>query len=261
VFAGGDVEFVEPDWNAVNETLDSSYRDRVGEIVNWMVEGFAGRLEYLYHDDAVFSEALQLVWKSKKLAIKLGKFKVDESHYHKLSVVDGVLVITAHDTNVAANTDQIGTNIVVELKLKTDSGIPYFLKKNIDKYQEELNDELKAIAEVTGISGVSLHPVDYVKMNTTPVAKDYENRMAEIVLWLIQGLKANVSRLVADDLAKEALQEAWNGQIELKYDPKYKDPEEEHYYSGCTFVAKKLLITYRDSANADLTGSKIEKLL
>jgi len=202
-YAGGDVQLVEPDWNALNDKVDSSYKDRVGEVVAWMIEGFASRLEYLFREDEAFNAALSRVWTSKKLSIRLGTFKVHDSMYHQVSLVDGGIVITAHAENPAANTELIGQNIVQDLKLSSESGVPYPLQKNIEKYQPQIDEALKSIAETTGVTGVTIVNNDYVRLNGIAPSKDeYLNRTCEVTFWFLDGLKGNLSRLVQDDLAK-----------------------------------------------------------
>jgi len=258
---GGPITLIEPDYNAMNEAVDSSYKDRVGEVVNWILEGFASNLEHRFRNDETFSGALKRVWTVKQISIKLGKVKCVDSSYHTTSLDKGAMVITCETTQIATNTELIGKDIIESLKLMGDGNIPYLLKKDIEKYQPEIDSTLQEIASVTGITGVSLDPVDFVKMNTIPPAEDYFNRMGEVVLWFIGGLKGQIQKLVADDMAKEALADVWKGPIELKYDPKFKDADEEFVRSGGAFVGGKLIITYRDFANVDYTGCRIERLL
>jgi len=263
-FAGGPVT-VDVDYAAFNAVLskDSSYADRAGEAVKWLVEGLAYRWGYLFKDNEHFKDALKKAWKSKKLVIKADSYKRPSGgEYHKVSLENGDLVIGCDPESIVSNCSDIGTDSLGSLGLKTDDGMSIKLAANVTEYKPKIAEKEKEIAEATGVSGVALK-VDYLKLDEwirkqpDNGGSGYEDRSGEIAYWLIEALKDNLARLAKDDLVKEALQEGWKGEIHLTApDPKLEDYHVSEIKDG------KLILKYRGPAtNVSYCGADIEKRL
>lgn len=263
-FAGGPVT-VDLDYAAFNAVLskDSSYADRAGEGVKWLVEGLAYRWGYLFKDNDLFKDALKKAWKSKKLVIKGDSYKRPSGgEYHKVSLENGDLVIGCDPECIVSNCSDVGSDSLTALGLKTDDGMTIKLGSNVAEYKPKIAEKEKEIAEATGVSGVTMK-VDFLKLDQwiqkqpDNAGSGYEDRAGEVAFWLIEGLKDNLVRLAGDDLVKEALQDAWKGEIHLTApDPKLEDYHVSEIKDG------KLFLKYRGPcSNVSSCGADIEKRL
>jgi len=263
-FAGGPVT-VDLDYAAFNAVLskDSSYADRAGEGVKWLVEGLAYRWGYLFKDNDLFKDALKKAWKSKKLVIKGDSYKRPSGgEYHKVSLENGDLVIGCDPECIVSNCSDVGSDSLTALGLKTDDGMTIKLGSNVAEYKPKIAEKEKEIAEATGVSGVTMK-VDFLKLDQwiqkqpDNAGSGYEDRSGEVAFWLIEGLKDNLARLAGDDLVKEALQDAWKGEIHLTApDPKLEDYHVSEIKDG------KLFLKYRGPcSNVSACGADIEKRL
>jgi len=263
-FAGGEVT-VEVDYDAFNKLMskDDSYIDRAGEGVEWIVAGLAGSWEYQYGQEDEFKQVLSTAWTTKKLIIETGGYKRPSGGPdHSVSLRNGSIVVGCDDGYIVTNTADIGKEAHVRLGLVTPAGHNLSLSKNIREYQPQIDEAIKEIVAASGVSGVTFN-VDYGRLDQWMKAlpddggSGYENRSAEIAFWLIGGLAGNIKRICSDDMVKEALQEAWKGEIQLTPpNPKLADYHLTEIKDG------KMILKYRSPhSNVDSVGHDIEKHL
>jgi len=262
-FAGGEVT-VEVDWEKFNTVLskDSSYADRAGEGVEWIVSGLAGCWEYNYANDEEFKQTLAAAWKTKKLIVETGYKRPSGGPDHGISIRDGSLVVGCDDGYIVSNVSYVGTDADKRLGLVTAAGHNLSLSKNIREYKPQIEEKIKEIVEASGVSGVTFN-VDWNKwegwIQSQPdnAGSGYENRAAEVAFWVIGGLADNIKSLCGDAMVKEALQEAWKGEIILSQpNPKLEDYHVTELKDG------KMTLKYRSpNSNVGEVGKDIEKRL
>jgi hypothetical protein len=265
-FAGGPVT-VDCDFAAFNEvlSLSSSYTDRAGEAVKWLVEGLAYRWDYLFKDNEIFKTCLAKAWTSKKLVIKADWTREGGGDYHKVTMENGDLVIHCDKTKdgyIVSNVSDVGTSALKTLGLKTDAGMSVSLAINVAEYSPKIHAAEKDMAEKTGISGVKFN-VNFIELDgwlrglPDNGGHGYEDRAGEVAVWMIEGLQYNVNRCAGDDLVKEALQEAWKGEIVIaKPDPKLEDYHVSELKNG-----QLILKTRQPMSNVSDCGKDLEKRL
>jgi len=264
MFSGGPIT-VDVDYAAVNEVLAKlkGYNDRPGEIVKWIIEGLAGKWDYMFKNDQDFKDTLAKAWTTKKLIVKPNSYKRPSGgEYHNVTLEEGSLVVNCDPELIASNVADIGKSAQTSLGLKTEAGYSLKLAKNVVDYKKKIDEKEKAIATATGVSGVSFK-VDFLKIDAWIRAlpnnggKGYEDRAAEVAFWVIDNLGNNLIKLAKDDLVKEALQEGWKGEIHMgEPNAKLANYHETQFKDGQLWVFSRSPMT-----NVSDIGKDIEKRL
>jgi len=263
-FAGGPVT-VEVDHARFNEVLgkDASYADRSGEAVQWIVDGMAGKWDYLFKDNAIFKAALAKAWTTKKIIVKPDSYtRPSGASYHSVTLEGGSIVIGCDPTLICSNCGDIGEDSLTALGLKSDEGYSLKLAINVNENRPKIAEFEKEISASTGVSGVHF-AVDFGKLDEWIRAlpdgygSGYEDRSAEVAVWLIEGLAGNLKRIAADDLSKEAIQESWKGEIVVAP----PNPKLEDYHVTELKDGKMILHTRSPTSNVSYAGADIDKRL
>lgn len=230
------VEFALKDEVKVAEALaKNGYTDRLGEIFySSYLEQLAECLEKLC-DNPHTKSALNQKWVSNKIY-----FEIDEKapSYQNVDFPKGDLRIFCTSDRVWSNLGELGAEIPLLLTSEV-FGASLSLKssQNIRKYEEEGKAQLAAIGAAIGRGGPVNFVVEDIKAVDAAINKagGYDNKIGEII-WgsYLTSLAEKLTSLCADDMVKEAIGDAFKGNLIFKLDPKAEG------YQHCKFVGGNL---------------------
>jgi len=231
------------------------YKDRLGEVIQWYVQGLGENVERNFKNDDLARSALQAAWTTGVLRIEVGTNKKGEYKYNSTDLRDGDLIITVFSMS---NTSDTGNDLISKLS-DPASGLSLDSSLNIHKHEESKEENVKKIQDAVGLSADVTLDVDWSVLDTASNAAGYKNRCGEVVYnWILGGLAGNLERICKDDLTKEAVAEVWTtGVIRFEENKKIS-------YHAVEFVNGDLIIQYKPTSiasNVSDVGSDIEKKL
>lgn len=253
------VEFQFKDVKAVDKQLNSSgYENRVGEIFyGSYLQTLAENLSTLCADQAS-KDALNRKWTSNRILFELD---AKAPTYQSINFPSGDLRISCKPENIWANISYLGDDIVDQLTSDYNE-IPLPLKsaQNIREYEEKAQTHLATIGTAIGRGGTVTYMVDDIKgINDHLATNGYAHRAGEII-WgaYLSELASKLTTLCADDMVKEAIGDAFKGNLVFRLDPKCEG------YQNTKFEGGNLVMFCRPSniwANISSLGDDIEKQL
>lgn len=247
-----DVTF-DIDWPSFSQKVDAAgYKDRVGEIVNWSLDGLKSKITNNFTDD-LSKQALQSAWTTGVIKFEWGTLKKGENKYHTTEIRDGDIAVTLYSVS---NTGETGHELLGSLA-EPSSGLPLKSSLNIKENEEKKEENLKKIQDATGLSTDVTVDIDWATIEAFTKKAGYDNRLGDVVYdWIFGGLASNISRMCEEELTKEAIQEAWTtGVIRLEENKKIS-------YHAVEFTNGDLVIQYNNlCSNTGSVGSDIESKL
>jgi len=231
----------------------AGYTDRVGEFVLDYLKAIHRNLERAFKEDETARSALHSHWTTGVIRLTLGTNKKNEYKYTETQVDNGDLVVTIYQFS---NVSDTAADVVSKLG-DPETGLSLKSALNVKKYEEAKNEHLAALKETVGLAADVTVDADLKTLDATVNKLGYENRVGEFIFDdILKALLNNLKRSCADEMAKEAIGEAWaTGVIRFAEDKKCKS------YHSCDFVDGDLVISYKSEnliSNISDIGNDIE---
>jgi hypothetical protein len=247
---------IDVDWPAFATFVDKNgYNDRVGEVIQWFLDGFKYIIENQYKTVEIARNAVNSAWTTGVLKFELATNKKGESKYNETVPRDGDIVVLVYSLS---NAGSCGEDLKGRL---TDPALNLPLKSalNLAENEEKKEENLKKLQEAVGLSTDVTIDVDWTVLDPLVTKLGYESRPGDVVYdWILGGLAYNVESITKEELTKEAIAEIWTtGVIRMEEDKKVD-------YHGCEFANGDLVIHYKADrlcSNCGSIGNDIEKKL
>jgi len=253
------LEFSFKDIKGVDAQLHKNgYAHRIGEIQVTYLQNLADFLTTLCAD-ANAKTALNQKWTSNKIF-----FETDAKSptYQNVNFPGGDLRLYCKADNIWTNISTLGADIPDQLT-SDFNGVVLSLKsvQNIREYEQKAQGYLEAIATAIGRKTPVAFVVEDLKGVDEQLNKNgYNNRVGEVI-WeaYLNQISSKLTSLCADDMVKDAIGDAFAGNLVFKTDPKCEG------YQNCKFDANKNLVMFCKPSNIwtniSYLGEDIEKQL
>jgi len=249
------VELDIPKFNEAATASDMNKKgNRVGTIYyDWLLGGVANNIAKLCADD-MSKEAFNSIVTNPVIEFVL-KEKV--GGYGSPEFIDGKLYIVIDPSRASgANASQAGEDMVKKIP-----GLE--LKLNLKAAEPKRAEHLAAIEKATGRK-FTLEIQDIPKFNEAATASDMNkkgNRVGTIFYdWVLGGVAKNLAKLCADEMSKEAFNEAVKNTVIL-----FQLQDKIGGYGTAQIKDGQLIVaidpTKASGANANDVGNNISKLL
>jgi len=253
------LEFSFKDIKGVDaQLMKNNYAHRIGEIQSVYLQNLAENLVKMCEDD-VAKVALNQKWTSNKIFFELD---AKSPTYQNVNFPGGDMRLYCKPDNIWTNISTLGNDIPGQLTSEFN-GVCLSLKsvQNIKSYEEKATGYLEAIATAIGRKGPVAFVVEDLKGIDEQLNKNnYNNRVGE-VLWesYLNNISSKLTRICGDDMVKEAIGEAFTGNLVFKFEAKCDG------YQNCKFDANKNLVMFCKPGNIwtniSSLGDDIEKQL
>ena len=264
------IEFeLEIDWVAMAEVCkERGYEDRAGEIMyETYLEAIASNIKS-FCTDPIQKEAFLETFKDRHALTFVLEGEQDEESPNRYAYAwtsnnGGVLEVHLPKDRFCSNVSCAGEDLTKTCS--GDSPLSVATRKNIAD-QEKLR--VKNMGRINKAVGFEFETeIDWVSFAAGAKARGYEDRVGEILYdWYFAALASSLERLCADNMSKEAVQEACEKKV-IAF-TLYNGPQEDLLNSSCysqtTFedgVLKVLIPQDRLCSNVSDTGSDIESRL
>jgi len=246
----------EPDWAAVSEGLkgDSTFKERLGDYVTSLVNGLAAQLK-THAADAHFKEALKNAWTTKKIEIKFGDYASESGVYQKVTMDAGSVFVRPDKDYPSSNLSEVGKKANKTMTLTTGAGLPPALAKSVADHEPKIKKALEGLSGKGGVTASFTPNWNEIDAAITAGDKNFKDRSPEVVLRWLEAILKEITKVAADDLVKEALQDKCKGVIAIHADDKLAKSSDVDFADG------KMLIKFKGISNIDEMGKGIEKKL
>jgi len=246
----------DPDWAAISEGLkgDSTFKERLGDYAVSLLNGLGGSFKTLT-GDAHFKEALKNAWTSKKIVIKFGDYSAEGGVYHKVTMEGGVVFVRPDKSYPSSNLGEVGKKANKTMTLTTSGGLPPDLAKSVAENAAAIKASLDGLSAKGGVT-VSFNP-NWNEIDAAVTAGDgnFKDRSPEVVSRWLAAILSSVTKIAADDMVKEALQDKWKGEIVIAADANIARSHDVDFDGG------KMLVKFKGISNIDEMGNGIETKL
>jgi len=247
---------IEPDWAAVSEGLkgDGTFKERLGDFVTSLVNGLGSSFKTLTAD-AHFKEALKGAWSTKKIELKFGDYTAESGVYQKVTMEGGAVVVRPDKSSPSSNLYEVGKKANKTMTLTTGDGHSPALAKSIAANKDAIAKSIAGLSEKGGVTAAFNPNWNEIDKAVAAGDKNFADRSPEIIARWLAAILTTITKIAADDLVKEALQDKWKGEILVEADAKLPS------YHDVDFRDGKMVIKFKGIANVDEMGKGIEKKL
>ena len=207
--------------------------------------------------DEIAKAAVQAEWTTGVIKLVGGDEK--QKQYHIVTFENGDVIITYKPSSMCSNVSYCGNDMDGKLK-DPESGLPLKSALNWKKMEEKRDECLEAIKTAVNLSTDLTLEFDKAEFVEHCGKAGYADRPGDVLQYIIDGLKGNMTKICKEEMTQEAIQEEWTtGVLKL-----VGGDEKQKSYHVCSFDNGDLVITYKPSSmcsNVSYCGNDIEKLL